>query len=456
VLLVSIRDAVNELRSFVAALQAREDIEVTHAEFGGPASAEQLASLAEARVPRELVELFAIVNGIHVEWRFREPDGEGCMRIPPAGDWSTFVGDDESYMDFGDHREALLLDEVTAEGSTWLVRRQGSAAEAPFEIIFASAGEGDEGVVAAGSIAEYLRLAMASGFVPYWPRCFRPHRYVSYAAQERIVTRFRGPALAPTPIRRGDRVHVSYFAEGGRGHVRVALHEAPPSRLTQFCGTALAQVMLDEGTLAWLPHRWLKVVTKPDVYERLRDPSFDFVSAARSDELELFDTIVRAIGPLSHYSPPGPSNARLAAGMLGTRSLASATASVLAIATAAARTKLVLSTRRELVAKGDELDPDELARHRWTYAPEGVLIGLFGGLTLLARRESERRQVPGRELLDPMIVEALRTTTHTSSLLEACTSEAPLVGMKWGSEHEQNAATLDLPADAIVLLGTGS
>ncbi|MCA9638967.1 MAG: hypothetical protein KC420_23225, partial [Myxococcales bacterium] len=177
--------------------------------------------------------------------------------------------------------EALLLDEITPEGNTWIVRDRGAKGD-DFEIIFASAAEGADGVIAASSIAEYLRAAMASGFVAYWPRCFRPSPYVSYAEQEAEVTRFCAPPVTPEKIRAGKRVQFSYFSEGGRGEV-IAAQDAKPCRLSEFAGAKFAEVRLDLGGAAWIPLKWMKATAKVDAYERLRDPSFDLLAAARAD-----------------------------------------------------------------------------------------------------------------------------------------------------------------------------
>jgi hypothetical protein len=185
-----------ELRAFVAALKRRRDIRVEHATLGRKAGKAKLAQLRAANIPTELIELYAEIDGARVEWRFIEDGyGGGCLRIPPVTNWTRFTGDDNHYMNFGDGREALLLDEVTAEGGTWLVRDKAKGGTEDgrdaVSIIFASAAEGGDGITAAGSIAAYLRAAMAHGFVYYWPRCFKAHAYVSYADQEQALERYR-------------------------------------------------------------------------------------------------------------------------------------------------------------------------------------------------------------------------------------------------------------------------
>src|SRR5690606_9825108 len=200
---------VAELRTFVMALKKRKDLKVEIATLGRKAGKSKLAQLRAIRAPDELVEFYAEMDGIHVQWRLPDDSGIGCIRIPAVSQWTRFTGDDNHYMNFGDDREALLLDEITAEGNTWLVRSKEST-DSEATIIFASAAEGSDGVVAASSIAEYLRKAMENGFGAYWPRCFRPLRNVSYADQERTIERFKaGSGAGPGSPVLGSRAFAS-------------------------------------------------------------------------------------------------------------------------------------------------------------------------------------------------------------------------------------------------------
>jgi hypothetical protein len=186
-----------ELRAFVRALESRKDIVVEHAKIGRKAIAEKLEQIRFARVPDELVDLYAEMDGIHVQWRFHDGPGFGCLRIPPITGATRFSDDDDHYMNFGDDREALLLDEITEEHGTWLVRPRVDDDDQPPQtpaIIFASANRGAEGVSAASSIAEYLRAAMDNGFGASWPRCFRPGGDASHAEQEQTIERFKAGA----------------------------------------------------------------------------------------------------------------------------------------------------------------------------------------------------------------------------------------------------------------------
>ncbi|PCC73625.1 BRCA1 C Terminus (BRCT) domain-containing protein [Nannocystis exedens] len=446
-----------ELRAFLERLRGRPDITVTVAELGRKAGKAKLDQLRALRVPQDLVDLYAEIDGIHIEWRFVEPPGEGCIRVPAVTQWTRFGTDDQHYMNFGDDREAMLLDEITPEGNTWLVRsRKAPRGSGPREasIVFASAAEGADGIVAAPSLPEYFRAAMASGFVPYWPRCFKPNRYVSYATQEAAVERFRAAPVAPTPIGAGTRVEFAYFAEGGRGEA-LALHTVAASRHAAFTGREFVRVRLDEGTVAWLPQKWTKALTGRDAYERLREPAEPLVGA----ELSLrFDELARAIGPLAHFAGGSigmlPSNARRATGLLATRPFADALRQVLDLRDAAVRARLELKASRPLAPTGDEFGPAELSRFGWRYDLSGVLTGLLGGLQILAHHESARRRVPGRELVPSALRERLVDIDAAAELRERLDSAEILAAPKW--DHVgSDPAELGLPSGEPVLSGAG-
>lgn len=231
----------------------------------------------------------------------------------------------------------------------------------------ASAAEGSDGVEPAGSIAAYLRVAIEHGFGHYWPRCFRENGNVSYADQEDAVERFRARPEQPVPIQIGARVHFEFFSEGGRGEA-LALHEAAPSRATEFCGRRLVEVRLDEGSVAWLPEKWMKALKQADAYERLRSSGFDFPAAARENLLGLLADAARVIGPVVSYSSCNvggyPSNARRAAGLLSSRPLAEAITLVVDLYGAARKARLDLAEKRPFARSGQEFSTPDLAHLR--------------------------------------------------------------------------------------------
>jgi hypothetical protein len=452
----AVASAVAELRAFVETLKKRVDIRVTVASVGRRATKYELALLTDQKgIPDELVEMYAAMNGVNVEWEFIEPPGGGCIRVPPLNQWTRFTGDDQTYMGFGDDHDALLLDEIQAEGATWLVRDRKSKS---VRIVFASAAEGSDGVEPAGSIAAYLRGAIEHGFAYYWPRCFRENRNVSYAEQEAAVERFREPPERPSPIQIGTRIQFEFFAEGGRGHV-LALHEAAPCRAAEFCGRRLCEVKLDEGSVAWLPEKWMKALKKADAYERLRHPGFDFAVTARDDLLGLLANLARAIGPHVHYSSCNvggyPSNARRAAGLLSALPLAPAITLVVDLFDAVRKASLDLAENRPLPKSGQEFSTPELARSRFEYSLEATFTGLFGGLFLLACHESARRGVPGCDLVD----DALRARiawTRASSLIETLAATEVLPAPAWDHDRTgKSARELGLPEGAPLLQGSG-
>ena len=452
-----IASAVSELKVFIETLKRRPDIRVSVARVGRRATKSEVAFLRRQEgIPEELVELYSAVNGVHVEWDFIEPPGGGRMRIPPISQWTRFTGDDETYMGFGDGYEALLFDEIQAEGGTWLVRDKESGT---VRLVFASAAEGMDGVQPAGSIAAYLRGAIDSGFVCYWPRCFRVNRGVSYAEQEQAIERFRARPTTPVPVAIGGRVHFEFFSEGGRGEV-LALHEAEASQAADFCGRKLAKVRLDEGSVAWLPEKWMKVVGQADAYERLRAPGFDFEAAARGDLPGLLADVARAVGPLGHFSTSNvggyPSNARRAAGLLSARPFGEAVRLVVDLYEAARSANLDLAEARPLPRSDQDFSGVDFARFGYEYSIDKTFKGLFGGLYLLACHESARRGVGARELVEGGLRDRLSGIPAAAGLTATLAQAEVLAAPEW--YHEKNGETvraLGLPEGAVLMQGAG-
>ena len=258
---------IAELREFVQALQERPDIDVQVAQIGDPADEAEVEQVRELH--SELADLYAQMNGVHVEWLGKGWDAYGCLRIPNLSTYTVFTGEDDSGMGFGEEYEAMLLDEVTAEGNTWIVRKLDDHDDV--RLIFASSGEGEEGVVPAESIAAYLRRAMDNGFCEWWPQCFMKHEYVTYEHFEDAITQFRAGAKAPVAIEKGTRVTFLCFSEGGRGTVVDTRRVPEANTETEYFGTELAEVELDVGSRAWIPFRFLSGLDQPDGYERLRE-----------------------------------------------------------------------------------------------------------------------------------------------------------------------------------------
>lgn len=449
--------AVAELRAFIAALKRRPDVTVTVAQVGRKASQRELAALRlQPNFPAALIDLYAEMNGVHVEWHFIEPPGGGCLRIPPLTQWTRFTGDDEHYMNFGQDHEALLLDEIQPEGGTWLVRNKKSG---QVQLVFASAAEGADGISPADSIVDYLKAATRHGFVHYWPRCFQGSVQVSYADQETALERFRAAPVKPSPIRIGVRIQSEFFSEGLRGEV-LAVHEAPDNHLTQFCGRRLVQVKFDEGTVGWLPVKWLKALKKTDAYERLRDPRCDFSASAQNDLPALHADLARAIGQLAHHATINvgmyPSNARRAAGLLSTRPLSAAITMIVDLYETTCAAKIELGKNHHLEPSEEDFSAKQFARHRGYYSLDSLFTGLFGGLFLLACHESARRQLPGNQLVPASLKARLQTSAAAASLRAVLEQESRLEAPLWRSGDTTEAVReLGLPAGAVPMVGTG-
>ncbi|MDG4787093.1 hypothetical protein O7626_14340 [Micromonospora sp. WMMD1102] len=421
-----------ELREFITELQCRPDIRVEVAEVGGPAAPEKLAALrAGEGIPEELVAFHAEMDGVHVEWEFIEPPGGGCIRIAPTSEWDRFRGDDENSTQFGEDCTALLLDEITPEGTVWLLR----SGDDDVRIVFADDDRQNAGDVA-DSIAEYLRMAMRHGFAHYWPVYADDENDPDHDPSappddefEEAIRRFQSTPKPPRPVHPGTRVQFYTFREGGRGHV-VALHEAPQSQTTDYHGQQFASVRFDEGTVGWLPVRNLKAYEGTDVYERLRDPAFDLAAMGRGaphEVLALVDALARAIGPVAGYFGTNvgryPGNARRGVGLLSTRPFAVAFTAVTNLCAAALTAGLDLYEERKMTPSTDDYDITQFATTWHEYSVVDTLVGLCGGLFLLACHESARRGVPGRDLVSPEEAARFTQTTQHMAQVRVATEE---------------------------------
>ena len=461
-----------ELRAFIAALDRRRDITVYRIDgynfVGEPASPAELASLDG--LPDELVDFYREMNGVLLEWTFTEPsdlDGrtflamDGRICVPRIGPATRFTTDAEHHMGFGAGYDAMSLDGWGATG-TWLVRAQATGS---LQIAFAYRREGVSFEVA-DSIAAYFRAAIAHAFVEFWPCCFNhgfeQRSYLSYAQQEASIVRYR---TAPARIEVGTRVEVAFFPEIGRGEV-LELHEAPASRLTDSCGTRLARVQLDEGSVAWLAVEWIRLQQRRDAYQRLRDPAFDLGAAAQADLLGVLTDIARAIGGFNTHQLGGvySLNGRRAAGLLSWRPLAAAIRLVADLQDATVMAKLD-DVELEIERTGDEFRADQFS-YNGKEEGRGILTGLFNGLAILARHASSRRGVPGRELVDEATIARLAAMlplrawvwdegAHLAGLLASADVLAP---PDWTDDEawsrglqDQDAAELALPTRAPIM-----
>src|SRR5690606_14012717 len=83
---------IAELRTFVQELKKRKDITIEHAAIGRKAGKSKLLQLEAQRAPAELIEFYAAMDGIRVEWRSPEDSATGGrIRMSPITQWSRFT-----------------------------------------------------------------------------------------------------------------------------------------------------------------------------------------------------------------------------------------------------------------------------------------------------------------------------------------------------------------------------
>ncbi len=428
-----------ELKAFVAALKKRVDVKVTVAELGAKSSKAEAAAIAE--LPDELRAFFTAMNGAHVAWRFIEPPGAVVCTFQRASA-PLFRSDDDASTDFGDDYEAMLLDEITPEGATWIVRHRATKA---CRIMFASQGEGDADFEVAGSIGEYLQKAMASGLSLWWPACLRKQRGVSMADQEAAIRRFQAPPRKPAELHAGLRVEVEYFAEGGRGTL-LGTYEAKASDATSFNGTSFADVQLDAGIRAWIPTRFMKVMrNKDDAYERLRAA----LPTDLSKPLAVMEEIARATGGYRY---------RRAAGFLAAHPLPEAAAFVVALCDAAAKAGLVTSASRPLKKTGSEFTVKDW-RNGANFYGSILIKTLQDGLAFVVQHtaNSAGKKVSAIVEIGPLKRIAAKDNTATdhltlAGLLKVAGAPPPIALAK---ADKDKLRALGLPVGAIMLSGSG-
>lgn len=395
---------VRALRALADALTKRPDIEVVTCVLGAGATEEELAKLGD--VPDELVRFYREVNGVHIAWRFIEPPGHGCIRIPPISVHTRFELDA-----FVPGLEALFFDEQQPECTTWLVRVPGKKEAKVFT------GSSVAPVVSA-SLEAYLQGAIASGFVPWWPMCFRETRGVSYAEPEAAITRFRAKPKKPKAIAPGARVHIETFHRGARGRA-LRTERVAPSGLTQHYGTSFTEVACDLGWTLWVPTRFLKVQSKVDAYEGLREA----LPVERTEDAPL-----ACLELLAHATS---ADANVAAGLLAPHELRASIAFLVSLYNAAIRARISFTERLPLPKSPGAFAPTEEARMGHTHCVGETFDALFAGLHTVVRQRSAETNTVACSLVEASLLQQLgrcgkaRDVTATLRLDEVLRAPSP-------------------------------
>lgn len=410
---------VRALRALADALRKRPDVAVTTCVLSAGATEEELAKLGD--VPDELIRFYREVNGVHIEWRFIEPPGHGCIRIPPLSVHTRFERDV-----FAPGLEALFFDEQQPECTTWIVRVPGTSET---KVFTGSIGE----PVLSASLRAYLEGAIANGFVPWWPMCFREVHGVSYAEPEAAITRFRAKPKKPKVIAPGARVHIETFHRGARGRALRTEHVAP-SDLTRHYGTSFTEVTCDLGWTLWVPTRFLKVQSKVDAYEGLREA----LPVERTEDAPL-----ACLELLAHATS---ADANVAAGWIAPHDLRASIAFLVSLYNAAIRARISFTERLPLPKSSSAFAPTEEARMGHTHCVGETFDALFQGLYRVVQQRSADTHTAGRLLVEEALVQALARCGKARDVTQALRREEVLSA----PSPPPSEGDVGLPAGAIL------
>lgn len=447
-----IQSSVENLKTFIKALKKRPDVKVEIAQVGRKAKAKDVERIRS--IHSELAELYAEMNGVHVEWRFIEPSGGGCIRIPTLSSYTQFENDEVHYMNFGEGYEALLLDEITPEGGTWLVKDDNDVT-----IEFAATGRGDESILVANSIAEYIDKAIENGFTHYWPRCIEEENTdgLSYEDFQDALDRFKAPPKIPSKFLPGKRVQFT-CNDHGRGEI---LEEKPVPQISanEFYKDSLIKVRTDLLYDAWLPTFFAKVHSKSDAYERFRNG----LPSITPDSLQdLLSDITMAIGELEYFSQDLPSHSKNAAGILiGKKANEKEFANKL---------NWVLSIMQTIKTHKLSWDSKISFKHRKKTKETVVykiILGLLGGLYVYLTNLSALLSVSPSSLVTQNQIKILTDIKENETkweyyefeeqlqrLIDLSNTKSPVKRMDWAyhgdAYYEKTLKNLDLPSGEVL------
>ena len=182
------QETVARLRTFLAALQERPDIQVTKLEIGDPAKPADL--LAHPDMPEELRLFYNEMNGLHLKWSFVEGGGGADLEIMSIHEKRPrkWMMEYESELHFGKPYVSWVL-ALQMEYSYRMVRH---LRRTTFEILFHGPDGGEEADKVSDSVQQLLELGMKNGFCDYWPSCFQPNPTLDYSMFEKAIRRFQG------------------------------------------------------------------------------------------------------------------------------------------------------------------------------------------------------------------------------------------------------------------------
>ncbi len=446
------KETIDQLKSFARAIEERPDIRVRERFIGEPATEQELALMDG--LPEEVVELLRHMNGFRLEWEFVEPQGGGLIELPHCDVRQPIRWWPGGPVGFSDEFETLMLD-ANDDSPTVFVRKRG---EESMRIVNVRNGRADEAVTVAASIQEYLTKGMGMGFGHYWQMCFDPPSYLDMSEQQMAIKRFQEVPKAPATIGVGSRIHFTYHAEGARGTV-VRLHEAGPSSSSRFNGTTIAQVQCDEGTLAWIPVRFMHAAPD-DQYECLREELPDLLAEAdlKSVSGMLYGSIGRIMGELMVNFGSFYSNGRTAAGILSAYPLPDAADMVCGLAERLKTAGAWAGGQLSLTTQGSEFGNGVEPGTKWSYSIPLLLRAMFDGLWIRAQHCSADQGVPGNALLSQEMVARIEALTASGPIVQALRSPNPLVKPEFrdgGVTNVDTARALGIPETDVLFADRG-
>jgi hypothetical protein len=395
-------EQIRQLRRTLSALRKRKDIHLIEGKLRPKVSRARLAKRQD--LPEELIEFYALANGVHIEWEFKDAPGGACLCIPPIGEME--FGTDEDFLIGTGTEEFAALDVIQPEGLTWYVRKPSGA----LSIVFAGAS-GEDPIVVAPSLQAYLALAIENGFVHYWPPCVLTNA-PRYADQREAILHFK--KLQPKKkICAGERVVVrswGTYGEAVRGEV-VKLHKAP--KAYGSLGKEFALVRLDHGTTVWSPCKNLRVEDL-DCYARaFADPGSFLERLCTKPVHESVEDVLRATGPCSYIDRGEIHNTGwIACGVLSSLSFDDAYDGVLSFVE---RLFKKLSTKamfkkRQMTKTGGEVDIPGFDQCDWKVNAYDALSGLCSGLVVKYEQLWRRSKPPITNARKARIRKLLKST----------------------------------------------
>lgn len=171
------REAVERVRAALAALVVDPGVRVERSYVGEPVDAAELARW-RGRVPDDLLDVLALVDGLEIVWECEDGDAPGGMlRLPPVHALTVVDGRDGL---------GYVLVDGRRRGMGSYYRVPAAAAVTPPDVVYTLRGdEPRQAEVVCDSFAEYLLLAARARFAASWTDDVAYQRYRALRERDR-------------------------------------------------------------------------------------------------------------------------------------------------------------------------------------------------------------------------------------------------------------------------------